>query len=175
MSWDRFYRRRDAINTVLAAANRNPEAGLPFDELPEVTEVFDSREELALALQYKWSQLLGGRINLALSDAEQGTEVDHVDAVSAAWRATAAGYPALRRVLDNYAGEGSAKFEAALRAEQCMLALAAGLADSGESTREINRIGGAFLRLIRNTPEQAVPHRRSPVEQLLRKLAATAS
>ncbi|HWE90420.1 MAG TPA: hypothetical protein VG317_13240 [Pseudonocardiaceae bacterium] len=175
MSWDRFYRRRDAINTVLAAAKRNPEAGLPFEELPEVTEVFDSREELALALQYKWSQLLSGRINLALSDAEQGAEVDHVEAVSAAWRATAIGHPALRRVLDDYAIEGGPKFQAGLRGEQCMLALAAGLANSAESTQEINRIGEAFLRLIRSTPEQAVPRRRSPVEQLLRKLAATSS
>lgn len=172
MGWDCFYRRRDAINAVLDSATKQPETGLPFSELPEVTEVFDSHEDLALALQYKWSQRLSGQINLALSDAEQ-RDIDHVDAVSAAWRATAAVNPVLRRLLDRYTDEGGPRFQAALRAEQCMLALAAGLADPNESSTEISRIGGAFLRLIRHAPQQAVRHHRSPVEQLLRRLVAT--
>jgi hypothetical protein len=172
MGWDRFYRRRDAINAVLDSAAKHPGASLPFSELPEVTEVFDSREELALALQYKWSQRLSGQINLAMSDAEQ-SDIDHVDAVSAAWRATATGNPVLRRLLDEYAHEGGPRFQAALRAERCTLALAAGLADPTESTGEISRIGDAFLRLIRNAPPQAVRQRRSPVGQLLRRLVAT--
>ena len=115
MSWTDFYQRRDAIDLVLAHAKRHPGAGLPFAELAEVREQFGSREELALALQYKWSQLLLGRLGVALLDAERDTEVDNLEAVTSAWRRTAADAPVLRELLDGYVEDAGPEFLAALR------------------------------------------------------------
>jgi hypothetical protein len=171
MSWDDFYRRRDAINLVLARAGRAPQ-GLPFEGLAEVEAVFADREELALALQYKWSQALMGRIAVALTDVARTPELDHVEAVAGAWRATAKHEPVLRALLDGYAAEAGDRFRAALLAEQRMLAFAAGLAEAGEPANETARIGAAFLALVRNAPSR--PARpRNPIEQLLRRLVAS--
>src|SRR5437763_10461035 len=133
MSWTDHYQRRDAINLVLAQAERTPETGLAFDELPEVQAAFDSRAELALALQYKWSQLLTGRIAVALDDARHSPDVDQVEAVATAWRTAAGQAPALRRLLDDYAHDADGEFQVTQRAEQRMLALAAGLAEIDET------------------------------------------
>ena len=172
MGWDSYYRRRDAIDAVLAAAATDSEAGLPFSELPEVAEAFESREDVALALQYKWSQLLNGRINLALADTDYH-DGDPVEAVSKAWRATAADNPVLRRLLDTYAEEAGPEFQIMRHEERSSLALSAGLASPSEPDAEIGRIGDAFLRLIRSAPQPTAVRRRNPVEQLLRKLVST--
>jgi hypothetical protein len=175
MSWADFYERRDAIDLVLAHAARHSGAGLPYDELDAVRSVFASREELALALQYKWSQVLMGRVAVALSDAEKSPDVDHVEAVAAAWRTAARKHPALRDLLDSHAADPAAgpEFREALRAEQRMVAFAAGLAEVGEPAVETARIGAAFLALVRGTPQRAT-RRRTPIEQLLRRLVASA-
>jgi hypothetical protein len=170
MSWADFYRRRDAIDQVLAYAGRHDDAALPFDELTQVPAIFGSRAELALALQYKWSQALTGRVTVALADAERAPEVDHVQAVADAWRATARANPQLRRLLDEH--EPDSDFREALRAEQRMLAYAAGLADLAEPADEATRIGAAFLALVRGTPDR-VTRRTNPVEQLFRRLVAS--
>jgi len=149
MSWTDFYRRRDAIELVLAEARNNPGAGLPFDALPAVTEIFTDREDLALALQYKWSQILLGRIAAAQLEAGQDPRIDHVEAVSMAWRTASRLHPELRALLDEHTAEAGPVFQAEQLAEQRMLALAAGLAEIGEPTEEINRIGAAFQALIR--------------------------
>jgi hypothetical protein len=171
MSWADFYRRRDAIDQVLAHARRHQAARLPFDEL-DAAQVFDSRDELALALQYKWSCLLTGRLAVALADAERTQDADQVDAVAAAWRTTARQHPELRRLLDNHAKVGDAEFRAALRAEQRMVAHAAGLADADEPAEETARIGAAFLTLVRGAPERPM-RRTNPIEQLFRRLVAS--
>ena len=171
MSWTDFYRRRDAIDQVLAHARRHDDAGLPFEELPAVRAVFGSRAELALALQYKWSQALTGRVSVALADAERAPDVDHVEAVANAWRATARANPVLRRLLDEH--EPDDEFRAAVRAEQRMLAYAAGLADVTEPAGEAARVGAAFLALIRGTPDHT-PRHANPIEQLFRRLVASA-
>jgi hypothetical protein len=170
MSWDDFYRRRDAIDLVLAHARRHPGAGLPFEELDAVRAVFADRHDLALALRYKWSQLLTGRVAVALADAERGQDVDHVEAVATAWRTTAAQHPELRELLDSH--DPDDRFRAALHAEQRMIAHATGLAETGEPAHETARIGAAFLALIR-TPRQPVGRRANPIEQLLRRLVAS--
>ncbi|HVV21762.1 MAG TPA: hypothetical protein VHF06_20175 [Pseudonocardiaceae bacterium] len=171
MSWEDFYRRRDAISSVLAFAQRTEGADLPFEELDDVPAVFADREELALALQYKWSQALQGRVAVALSDAERALDVDHVEAVAAAWRTTAAEQPALRRLLDGY--RGGPAFREAVRAEQRMIAHAAGLAENDEPADEAARIGAAFIALVRGVPTQRTTRHRNPVEQLLRRLVAS--
>lgn len=171
MSWADFYRRRDAIDQVLAHARRHQTARLPFDELA-AARVFDSRDELALALQYRWSCLLTGRLAVALADAGRTQDADHVDAVAAAWRTTARQHPELRRLLDNHAKVGDAESRAALRAEQRMVAHAAGLADADEPADETARIGAAFLMLVRGTPDRPM-RRANPIEQLFRRLVAS--
>lgn len=178
MGWDDFYRRRDAINSVLAQARRSDRgtegADLPFGELDdEMRAVFADREDLALALQYKWSQALLGRVAVALSDAERALDSDHVEAVATAWRTTATKEPELRALLDGYVKDAGPEFRAALRAEQRMIAFAAGLAEPDESADETARIGAAFIALVRGTPKQRVRRRTNPVEQLIRRLVAS--
>lgn len=175
MSWADYYERRDAIDLVLAHAERHPGTGLPFDGLDAVRAVFADREELALALQYKWSQVLMGRLGVALAQAEQTPDVDHVEAVAAAWRTAARKQPALRDLLDTHAADAAAgqAFHEAQRAEQRMIAYAAGLAEVGEPAEESARIGAAFLALVRGTPARPT-RRRTPIEQLLRRLVASA-
>ena len=161
MSWTDFYQRRDTIDLVLAHAERHPGTGLPFADLAQARQNFDSREDLALALQYKWSQLLLGRLGVVLLDAERDAEVDNLEAVAAAWRHTMTEAPVLRAVLDAYAQDAGPKFLAALAHEQRMVAYAAGLAEFGEPADETARVGSAFLALIRDTP-QPTRRRRTP-------------
>ena len=179
MSWTDFYQRRDAIDLVLAQAERNPGAGLPFADLPAVREQFGSREELALALQYKWSQVLLGRLGVALLDAERNADtdadidtVDNLEAVASAWRRAATDAPVLRELLDGYVEDAGPEFLAALAHEQRMIAYAAGLAEFGEPSAEAARVGAAFLALIRDTPVRP-RRRRHPIEQLIRKVVAS--
>jgi hypothetical protein len=172
MSWSDFYRRRDAMDAVLEHARRDPEAMLPFAEVPEVAEIFAGPEELLLALHYRWTMRLTGRVSLAQAEAELDPRIDRVDAVAAAWRATAAEFPVLRGLLDANAGLSGAVLRPAVEGEQRMLALAAGLAEPHESPQEITRIGATFLALLRSTPDRQA-RRRNPVE-LLRRLVASA-
>ena len=172
MSWTDFYQRRDAIDLVLAHAARNRGAGLPFADLAEVRAQFGSREELALALQYKWSQLLLGTLGVALLDAERDAEADTLEAVASAWRRAAEQAPVLRELLDGYAEEAGPRFLAALATEQRMVAYACGLAEFGEPAQEVARVGSAFLALIGNIPAQQ-RRRRNPIEHLIRKLATS--
>jgi hypothetical protein len=168
MGWSDFYRRRDAIELVLATADDR----LPYAELAPVRAAFRSREDLALALQYRWTQALAGRLDVAMTDAEQSADVDHVGAVAAAWRTTARCHPALRRLLDSYAAEAGERFRAAIRAEQRTVALAAGLAGPDEPAGEVAGVGAAFLALVRERPDQPVRGGR-PIEQLFRRLVAS--
>lgn len=170
MGWTNYYRRRDAIDQVLAHAGQHPGAGLPMHE-EAVQAVFADRESLALALQYKWSQVLMGHVAAALVDADH--DIDQVEAVAAAWRTAARQQPALRDLLDGYAAAAGEEFRRALRAEQRMVAFAAGLAEPGEPANETARIGAAFLGLVRGTARQPVNRRTNPVEQLFRRLVAS--
>ena len=172
MGWQDFYQRRDAIDMVLAHAGRHPGAGLPLNELPEVQAVFADRESLALALQYKWSQALMGRIAVALTDADQTEDIDQVVAVATAWRLAARQQPALRDLLDTHTSDAGDEFRGAVRAEQRMLAFAAGLAEPSEPADETARIGAAFQALIR-APRQPIARSTNPVEQLFRRLVAS--
>jgi hypothetical protein len=167
MSWGDYYQRRDAIELVLAHAEWQ------CAELAPVRQVFADRESLALALQYKWSQVLTGQIGAALTTAAHAPDLDQVEAVAAAWRIAARQQPALRVLLDGYAAEAGTEFQRASQAEQRMVAFAAGLAEPGEPADETARIGRAFIALVRSTPRRSVNRHASPVEQLLRRLVAS--
>ncbi|MFC5287622.1 hypothetical protein ACFPM7_11230 [Actinokineospora guangxiensis] len=165
MSWSDYYRRRDALDAVLDQAARDPEGPLPFGE--QAAAEFADRRELLLALHYRWSVRLTGRVGMAQADAERDPSADRVDAVARAWRATAAEHPVLRRVLDAH------PVGPAVAGEQRMLALAAGLAEIDEPAAEITRVGAAYLALIRTAP-CPVRQRTTRVEQFLRRLVASA-
>lgn len=173
MSWNDFYRRRDALNAVLEHARDDQAGELPFAEVPDVAEVFTGPEELLRALHYKWVLALTGQLGVALSEAERSPDLDPVDATSAAWRATAATQPVLRRLLDEHADGYGPAMHAAIEGEQRLVALAAGLAEPHEPKDEVTRIGATYLTLLRTTPKRPV-RRRGPVEQLLRRLVPSA-
>ena len=174
MSWHDFYRRRDALAAVLRHAERDPEGDLPFENVPDVPAVFGGRAELLLALHYAWSLKLTGRVGLAQATAERDLGVDRVDAVIAAWHETATEFAVLRRVLDTHANAYDDVLRPVVESEQRVLALAAGLAEPNEPTAEITRVGAALLALARSAPPQPAVCRRRPVQQLLRRLVASA-
>jgi hypothetical protein len=168
MSWNDFYQRRQVTDEALRRAARDPQGPLPFADVPEAAEIFESPVELLLALHYKWMQLLTGRIGMALSAAEHSPDVDRVEAVGTAWREVAAANPVLHAVLETHLAAEDERLGAAAGREHRMLALAAGLAEPHETAAEIDRIGRAFVALLRRTPLPAA-RRRNPME-LLRRL-----
>nr|WP_042189626.1 hypothetical protein [Kibdelosporangium sp. MJ126-NF4]CEL18788.1 hypothetical protein [Kibdelosporangium sp. MJ126-NF4]CTQ96359.1 hypothetical protein [Kibdelosporangium sp. MJ126-NF4] len=166
MSWNDYYERRNTIDSVLVRAGRNP--GGPLPETP----AFADPAQLLLALHYRWMLKLTGRLGTVLSEAENDPSVDMVDAISDAWRQTVADNPTLHAVLEAHA-ERYEQLRPQLRIEQRTLALAAGLAEAHEPTDEITRVGAAFRTLLQTAAEQ--PSRRgNVVEQLLRRLVASA-
>ena len=119
-SWQRYHRRADAVRTVLAQLDRTPSTELPWDE--RLGEVFLDPDDLLEALHAVWTRRLLGRVDVAL---ELGSGSPR-HAVEEAWRATRQDFPALRALLDRYAGtEVAARCVAA---EHRLLAVAAGLA-----------------------------------------------
>lgn len=171
MGWSDFYRRRDALDAVLELARHDPEGPLPFPE--QAAAEFADQGEALLALHYRWSVRLTGRVGMAQAEAERDPSGDPVEAVAQAWRATAAEFPVLRRVLDAHADDHGGVLRAAVESEQRMLALAAGLADLDEPAAEITRVGAAYLALIRTAPPRD-RQRGGRVEQFLRRLVASA-
>jgi hypothetical protein len=174
MGWNDFYQRREAIELVLRQAARNPESELAFEEIPAVVREFADREELLLAMQHKWMQMLTGKVAVALDEAEHDPRIDGVEALARSWRDLAAEQPVLRRVLDVHTAEAGDALHAAVGREHRMVALAAGLADPFEPVDEVTRIGSAFVSLIRGTSQETVSRRRNPVERLISRLIPSA-
>jgi hypothetical protein len=166
MSWTDYYARRDALDSVLVRAQRDPAGPLPH------SDAFENPAELLQALHYRWTLKLTGALGLALSEAEKDPSIDQVDAVSGAWHRTVSANPALYAVLSAHADRYEV-LRPLLEAEQRTLALAAGLAEPHETTAEITRVGAAFMALLQTAAPQP-SRRRSPVEQLIRRLVASA-
>jgi hypothetical protein len=166
MSWQDYYERRNALDSVLVRAERDPAGPLPHSPM------FDGPANLLLALHYRWMLKLTGNLGSVLAEAERDESMDLVDAVSEAWRKTIADNKTLHAVLDAHAERYEALLPQ-LQAEQQTLALAAGLAEPHEPSQEITRVGAAFMALLRTAAEQP-SRRRSPVEQLIRRLVASA-
>jgi hypothetical protein len=144
MSWSDFYRRRDIIETVLRAARNAPDGPLPFDDVPGARDTFGSEENLLLALNHKWTQVLSGHLRAATVG-----DTDHVEAVTRAWRKAVDGHAVLRAVLDAHA-EAHPTLRALREAEQRMLVTTAGLADADEPEAETTATGAAFEALLRH-------------------------
>jgi hypothetical protein len=166
MSWTDYYERRDALDSVLVRAERDPAGPLPHSPM------FDRPADLLLALHYRWTLKLTGNLGRVLAEAERDESMDLVDAVSGAWRKTIADNKTLHAILDAHAERHEALLPQ-LEAEQRTLALAAGLAEPHEPAQEITRVGAAFMALLRTAAEKP-SRRRSPVEQLIRRLVASA-
>lgn len=150
MGWQEFYRRRDALDTVVSQGELR------------VGDAFPDEESLLLALHHRWAQRLAARVDLAQLEAD-----DLVDAVGSAWRQTAEDNAELRALLDSHADHPVLR--PLVEAEQRMLARAAGLTEAGDSTSEETRIGAAFLALQKTAADGG---RRNPVERLFRRLAS---
>jgi hypothetical protein len=172
MSWNDFYRRRDVIDNVLTLARRNPEGELPFAGVPGAEQAFGSRENLLLALHYKWTQLLGGHLRAELAGPEDvpDSDPDRVDAVTRAWHRAVREHTTLRRLLDANLDRYPA-LRSLDEAEKRMLAITTGLADPHEPADEVLKIGTAFVALLNHAPSRVSARRRSPVGHLLRMLA----
>jgi len=157
MGWHEYYERQAALDSVVANGLSVPPG-------------FTGEDEVLRALQHRWSLRLTGRVEFAANEIERDPDVDPVDAVGAAWRATAEAEPELRRLLDEYAEHPALR--AAALDEQAMLARTAGLTDPDDGPIEQAAVGAAFLALLRSRPRRAA--RRNPVERLLRRLAPSA-
>lgn len=169
MSWNDFYRRQDILDGAENAAAERDGAAL-LEEVPGASEEFGTRENLLLALHYRWSLLLSGHLRTELSDARDG---EHADAVARAWRSASAARPGLRKAI---AGDLDAtpRLRAMHETDLRTLAIAAELAEPDEPTTEITKTGAAFLAL--STQHPAPRARRSgerlnPAERLARMLA----
>ncbi|MER7015990.1 hypothetical protein ABT324_31545 [Saccharopolyspora sp. NPDC000359] len=148
MSWNDFHQRQHAIATVLDTARQDPSGALH-----QVPAPFTDATELLRALQCKWTQQLTGRVDVALVETEDAADGDRIQAVTEAWRRTAAANPELRALLDQH--QADPELRAAAAREHRMLALASGLAEPGEPDAEVVRVGQAFLQLVRATPTQS--------------------
>ncbi|GHF07323.1 hypothetical protein GCM10017786_46170 [Amycolatopsis deserti] len=168
MSWNDFYRRRDILDAVLTAAARDPQGRLPFDEIPGAAEAFGTRENLVAALHYRWTQLLSG--HLRAQTEGMGEHDDHVDAVKRAFTAAVRRDRTLYEVVAAHRDSYPA-LKTAHRAEQAMLAVAAGLAEPDEPVDEVAKVGAAFEALLTEGPGLR-PAR--PFNRLLRMLAPSA-
>ena len=170
MSWTDFYRRQEILEATVRLAARNPGAPLPLDEVPGAEEHFGTEENVLTALQYKWTQVLSGRLRAEVTDPDEADGFgDHVDAVTRAWRATVEEHEALRAVLDG-AFERNAALRRMHEGELRMLAVTAGLADAREPGEEIVKVGHALEALLRTSRDE--PVRRRPVMGHLRRLLA---
>lgn len=155
MSWIDFRRRQEVLDSALSHASQLPEIEALFATTPCARAVFVDATELLSALQYKWTQLLAGPLELAQYTAECDPMVDRLSAVISARQETANRYPTLRLVLD------ANELPTAIAAhEQRMLALAAGLAEATEPDEQIIRLGAALLAMLQSPAEQ------TPQEQI---------
>lgn len=150
MSWNDHHRRQSAIEAVLAHARENPAERPGPDTVPAARGVFGTSDELLCALQYKWTQLLTGRLDLA-ADGPRELHRDRVDAVREAWQATARAHPTLRAVLNEHLatpGTKSSRLRAAIAREQRMLARAGDPAESLDDASDLERTGSAMRGLV---------------------------
>ncbi len=176
MSWNDFYQRRDILEAALRQAGHHPSDPLELGEIPGATRYFASEAELLVALQYKWNQVLAGRLRTEMTDpdyADHDLALDRVDAVTRAWNRATAEHETLRAVLDA-AVDRCPELVPSHEAELRTLALTAGLADGNEPTAEITKVGSAFVTLLRHGRQAKPARRRSPMGHLLRLLAPSA-
>jgi hypothetical protein len=102
MTWDEHRRRSSALDAVVAYSASNPDADLPFTEMPALLALFGDRRGLVLALQHRWSQLLWARLSAGMRTSTlKGSALHSVQV----WRECADANRVLRRLLDRHLPE----------------------------------------------------------------------
>lgn len=127
MTWDAYHRRHQVLRDVAATADRRRDGALPWEELDVARSAFDSRNDLLLALQMRWSTRLRGHVQRELDTHPE----DLFAAASRAWRNAAADLPGIRAILD--AQENNPALAPARDKELTFLADAAGLTAPGDA------------------------------------------
>ncbi|UPK76238.1 hypothetical protein MU582_06245 [Nocardioidaceae bacterium SCSIO 66511] len=122
MTWDAYHRRNDALRKVASSADRRRDGVLPWGEY-DTDQIFDSADDLLLALQMRWTTRLRAYVHAELDEQP----VDLAAAAARAWRLAAADLPGTRAILD--AQEANPALGPARAKELAFLASAAGLAD----------------------------------------------
>jgi len=164
--WETFHRRAQLLHTVIEHIERTGGSRLPWQDVPGLTEVFDTPHQLVLALYQWWETTLGSRIDQAL---EQDSHHQPAS-VTTAWAELARAYPGVRRVLDHSAADPA--LAEALHHEYRLLAVAAGLATTRDRYERAVAAGidlidhwrGALDHMSTpptdHTPDKAAPRRR---------------
>lgn len=98
MGWERYRRRKQALDAVIEYAHRTGERTLPPIEGALAAE-FGSAEELRDALSYRWSLLLTAHIELILEEAAA-----RVDVADRARASCIAANPALWALVEPHLG-----------------------------------------------------------------------
>jgi hypothetical protein len=93
MTWTETHRRWAALRDVQAEINRRHDGELPWSDA--LAEIFGTRHQLALALQYAWTLTLTARVDNAV-------ELDGAGAARLAAQRHAGRTAAVRRVLERH-------------------------------------------------------------------------
>lgn len=149
--WQRYHRRAQAVQDVLARLPRHGAPTLPWDD--DLAAVFGEPAELLEALHGVWTRRLLARIDLAL---EMGTGTPQ-QSVEAGWQATADALPTLRALLDRYAD--SEVVHRCAAGEQRLMAVAAGLATLSDPAPYSARLGAGLVAGLQTAPPTS--HRRT--------------
>jgi hypothetical protein len=161
MSWEQFHRRQRAIHAALEYGREHPTDSLEPHVIPDARSVFASSDELLATLQYKWTQALAGRLEVASITRD---DPDPLDTVATAWRETAADNTVLRDVLNRCAPAPGSTFAAAQDRENRLLALLSGMAGPSEPDHEITRIGAAVRESLQIPEPRRAEQRRATAD-----------
>jgi len=93
MTWTRTHKRWGALRDVQAEINRRHDGELPWSD--SLAEIFGTRHQLALALQYAWTLTLTARVDNA-------AELDGAGATRLAAQRFAEQNGAVRHVLEQH-------------------------------------------------------------------------
>lgn len=132
MTWDAYHRRNEVLRDVTATADRRRDGVLPWNELEAARAVFDSADDLLLALHMRWNTRLRAHVDLELD--EQPAEL--ASAAARAWRNASADLPGTRAILD--AQQNNPALAEARTKELAFLASVAGLAAPGDRTAAVH-------------------------------------
>lgn len=163
MTWDAYHRRNDALREVAAAADQRRDGVLPWGEYG-TSEVFDSRDDLLLALHMRWHNRLRAYVHAELDDEP----VDLEAAAARAWRYATADLPGTRAILD--AHQANPALAGARAKELAFLAQAAGLVpgDGGAvALGERVKSRGEAIVLDRQRPTRRRPRRLRRLRQAI--------
>lgn len=147
IAWDTYHRRATALRRVIADLDRSGSSTPPWDD--ELAALFDSPDDLLVALHDLWSRRLAARVDLALEIDEHGPE----ESVALAWREVADELSGVRGVLDRH--QDNPALRRSDRQEHRMLAVSAGLATIGDPASRSAAIGARLVARIRGTDRSA--------------------